>query len=107
MDGDCTSLPLYFFFQDQLIYSSFIIIIILSVHYFLNLLFILHCNGSRHIESESTMFGTVMNYVAMRLLGVRRSDPRIIKARDWIKGEINSIPNFVTFLLLSFSLIFL
>lgn len=46
-------------------------------------------NYFRHIESDSTMFGTVMNYVAMRILGVRRSDPRIIKARDWIKGTHN------------------
>eukprot|EP01125_Pyxidicula_operculata_P010681 TRINITY_DN3518_c0_g1_i1.p1 TRINITY_DN3518_c0_g1~~TRINITY_DN3518_c0_g1_i1.p1 ORF type:complete len:776 (-),score=192.12 TRINITY_DN3518_c0_g1_i1:88-2415(-) len=47
-----------------------------------------------HIESKSTMFGTVMNYCAMRLLGVTRSDQRMIKARKWIeaKGGAVSVP---------------
>ncbi|KAF1346147.1 squalene/oxidosqualene cyclase [Delphinella strobiligena] len=34
-----------------------------------------------HIEGESTVFGTAMNYVVMRLLGADAEDPRIIKAR--------------------------
>lgn len=34
-----------------------------------------------HIEGESTVFGTSMNYVVMRLLGADAEDPRIIKAR--------------------------
>lgn len=30
------------------------------------------------------MFGTVLNYVAMRLLGVDKDEPRIVKARAFI-----------------------
>ena len=37
-----------------------------------------------HIESPSTMFGTVLCYVAMRLLGVSKNDKAIIKARKFI-----------------------
>ena len=38
-----------------------------------------------HIESESTVFGTSLNYAAMRLLGVGREDERMQHARDWLK----------------------
>jgi lanosterol synthase len=38
-----------------------------------------------HIEGESTMFGTVMQYVSLRLLGVDKNHPQLIKAREWIK----------------------
>ncbi|KAF2496750.1 oxidosqualene:lanosterol cyclase-like protein [Lophium mytilinum] len=34
-----------------------------------------------HIEGESSVFGTSMNYVVLRLLGAGAEDPRIIKAR--------------------------
>lgn len=34
-----------------------------------------------HIEGESTVFGTTMNYTAQRILGVSSEDPRMIKAR--------------------------
>jgi squalene cyclase len=45
------------------------------------------------------MFGTVMNYVAMRLLGVTRADNRIARARGWIKerGGATSIPGWGKF----------
>ena len=34
-----------------------------------------------HIEGESTVFGTAMNYTALRLVGVDADEPRMIKAR--------------------------
>ncbi|CAG8086924.1 unnamed protein product [Penicillium nalgiovense] len=34
-----------------------------------------------HIEGHSSAFGTCMNYVALRLIGVSEEDPRMIKAR--------------------------
>ncbi|KAF5971075.1 lanosterol synthase [Fusarium bulbicola] len=34
-----------------------------------------------HIEGESSVFGTLMNYVALRLLGVDPEDPVLVKAR--------------------------
>ncbi|KAL9046562.1 MAG: hypothetical protein Q9214_000633, partial [Letrouitia sp. 1 TL-2023] len=34
-----------------------------------------------HIEGESSVFGTAMNYVVMRLLGASEEDSRMIKAR--------------------------
>ncbi|KAI0997606.1 Lanosterol synthase [Podosphaera aphanis] len=34
-----------------------------------------------HIEGESTVFGTAMNYTALRLLGVSAEEPCMIKAR--------------------------
>ncbi len=37
-----------------------------------------------HIEGASTMFGTVLNYVAMRLLGVPADDEVVVKARNFI-----------------------
>lgn len=34
-----------------------------------------------HIEGDSTVFGTALNYVVLRLLGVDRYHPKIVKAR--------------------------
>ena len=34
-----------------------------------------------HIEGESSVFGTAMNYVVLRILGTSEDDPRMIKAR--------------------------
>ena len=34
-----------------------------------------------HIEGESSVFGTAMNYVVMRILGASEEDPRLVKAR--------------------------
>lgn len=47
-----------------------------------------------HIESESTMFGTVMQYVSLRILGVENDDARLLQARNWIKanGGATGIP---------------
>eukprot|EP00051_Salpingoeca_urceolata_P031664 m.12497 g.12497 ORF g.12497 m.12497 type:complete len:725 (+) comp4271_c0_seq2:368-2542(+) len=52
-----------------------------------------------HIESEPTIFGTGLNYVVMRLLGVPRTDPRLIRARDWLKahGGCIGIPSWGKF----------
>ena len=37
-----------------------------------------------HIESPSTMFGTVMSYVTLRLLGMGPKEPATIAGREWI-----------------------
>lgn len=34
-----------------------------------------------HIEGESSVFGTAMNYTVLRILGMSAEDPRLIKAR--------------------------
>lgn len=36
---------------------------------------------SRHVESESTAFGTSLNYIAARILGLDRDHELIVKAR--------------------------
>ena len=38
-----------------------------------------------HIESASTMLGTTLNYVALRLLMVPASHPAVVKGRDFIQ----------------------
>jgi len=38
-----------------------------------------------HIEGESTMFGTVMQYVTMRLLDIDANTPELTNARKWIQ----------------------
>ena len=38
-----------------------------------------------HIESMSTVFGTVLNYVTMRLLGISSQDDRLLRARQWLE----------------------
>ncbi len=52
-----------------------------------------------HIEHHSTMFGTGLNYVAMRLLGIAATDPHAIAARDWIQrhGGVGGIPGWGKF----------
>jgi squalene/oxidosqualene cyclase-like protein len=54
-----------------------------------------------HIEGESTMFGTVMQYVSLRLLGVDKDDQQLIKGRTWIKtnGGATGIPSWGKFYL--------
>ena len=54
-----------------------------------------------HIEGDSTMFGTVMQYVSLRLLGVNQNDERMVKARAWIKdnGGATGIPSWGKFYL--------
>ena len=40
-----------------------------------------------HIEGGSTMFGTVLNYVTARLLGVGPDDEMCVRARAWIHSR--------------------
>lgn len=52
-----------------------------------------------HIEGHSTMFGTVLNYVSLRLLGRPADDPVCVKAREWIleRGGATYIPSWGKF----------
>lgn len=54
-----------------------------------------------HIEAASTMFGTVMQYVSLRLLGVDAAVPEVAKAREWIRqhGSATAIPSWGKFYL--------
>lgn len=36
----------------------------------------------RHIEDKSTVFGTALNYVALRILGIGPDDPDLVRARN-------------------------
>jgi squalene/oxidosqualene cyclase-like protein len=54
-----------------------------------------------HIEGKSTMFGTAMQYVSLRLLGLSADDPEMIAARKWIhqNGTALGIPSWGKFYL--------
>ncbi len=54
-----------------------------------------------HIEGESTMFGTVMHYVSLRLMGMKAEEPTLQKARNWIiqNGGATGIPSWGKFYL--------
>jgi len=54
-----------------------------------------------HIEGEPTMFGTVMQYISLRLLGVQAEDNRLKKAHTWIQnnGGAIGIPSWGKFYL--------
>ncbi len=62
-----------------------------------------HTDGGwgMHIEGQPTMFGTVMQYVSLRILGADKKDARLIKASVWIKenGGAASIPSWGKFYL--------
>lgn len=62
-----------------------------------------HTDGGwgMHIEGQPTMFGTVMQYVSLRLLGVDKDDARLCKASAWIKenGGAAGIPSWGKFYL--------
>jgi hypothetical protein len=49
-----------------------------------------------HIESPSTMFGTVLNYVSLRLLGMSKDAPEATQARNWIQrnGGATFVPSW-------------
>jgi lanosterol synthase len=52
-----------------------------------------------HIEAPGTVFGTVMNYTALRLLGIDAEEPRMVKARALIHslgGAVNG-PHWAKF----------
>ncbi|RHY27545.1 hypothetical protein DYB32_006704 [Aphanomyces invadans] len=52
-----------------------------------------------HIEEGSTMFGTVLNYVALRLLGAAADDEACLEARTFIKhhGGATLVPSWGKF----------
>lgn len=52
-----------------------------------------------HIEGHSTMFGTVLTYVALRLLGRSAETPSCAKAREWIlsRGGATEVPSWGKF----------
>jgi squalene/oxidosqualene cyclase-like protein len=54
-----------------------------------------------HIEGHSTMFGTVMQYVTLRLLGEDLSNPYLQRAQKWIleHGGATKIPQWGKFYL--------
>ncbi|TAL50098.1 MAG: hypothetical protein EPN89_05260, partial [Methylovulum sp.] len=54
-----------------------------------------------HIEGESTLFGTVMQYVSLRILGIDKNHQQLVKARTWIKnnGGATGIPSWGKFYL--------
>ncbi len=62
-----------------------------------------HTDGGwgMHIEGQPTMFGTVMQYVSLRILGVDKDDARLRLASAWIKdnGGAASIPSWGKFYL--------
>ncbi|KAL3940192.1 MAG: hypothetical protein SGBAC_005219 [Bacillariaceae sp.] len=47
------------------------------------------CDGGwgTHIESPSTMFGSTLMYVAMRLMGVPKDDPASVRGRKFLQGN--------------------
>ncbi|KAL6876157.1 lanosterol synthase [Trichoderma longibrachiatum] len=52
-----------------------------------------------HIEGESTVFGTAMNYIVLRLIGVDPEDPVMVKARATLHkmgGAVNA-PHWAKF----------
>eukprot|EP01100_Stratorugosa_tubuloviscum_P003990 TRINITY_DN1979_c3_g1_i1.p1 TRINITY_DN1979_c3_g1~~TRINITY_DN1979_c3_g1_i1.p1 ORF type:complete len:729 (-),score=327.52 TRINITY_DN1979_c3_g1_i1:105-2291(-) len=52
-----------------------------------------------HIESNSTIFGTSLNYVALRLLGANADNDRVIKGRSYLlsNGGAIGIPSWGKF----------
>ncbi|XP_046294826.1 lanosterol synthase [Marmota monax] len=52
-----------------------------------------------HIEDKSTVFGTALNYVALRILGIGPDDPDLVRARNLLhqKGGAVAIPSWGKF----------
>ncbi|XP_039336368.1 lanosterol synthase [Saimiri boliviensis] len=52
-----------------------------------------------HIEDKSTVFGTALNYVCLRILGVGPDDPDMVRARNLLhkKGGAVAIPSWGKF----------
>lgn len=44
-----------------------------------------------HIEGHSSMFGTSLNYVLLRLMGLLRDDPVVVSTRAWIHSHKGAI----------------
>jgi cycloartenol synthase len=54
-----------------------------------------------HIEGSSTMFGTTLSYVSMRLLGMTATTEAVVNARSWIlsRGGAINVPSWGKFYL--------
>jgi squalene/oxidosqualene cyclase-like protein len=54
-----------------------------------------------HLEGQSTMFGTVLQYVSLRILGEDAQLPAMMRARQWIQqhGGATGIPSWGKFYL--------
>ena len=54
-----------------------------------------------HIEGQSTMFGSVLNYVTLRLLGEELEEMAVARGQKWIldHGGATVIPSWGKFLL--------
>ncbi|XP_045357025.1 lanosterol synthase isoform X1 [Leopardus geoffroyi] len=52
-----------------------------------------------HVEDKSTVFGTALNYVSLRILGVGPDDPDLVRARNILhkKGGAVAIPSWGKF----------
>lgn len=50
-------------------------------------------SSNRHIEGHSTVFGTGLNYTALRILGVSAEHPVMVKARATLHklGQISAL----------------
>lgn len=58
-----------------------------------------------HIEGQSTLFGTILQYVALRIMGATADAPEMQKARAWIhqQGGARGIPSWGKFYLSALS----
>jgi hypothetical protein len=45
-----------------------------------------------HIEGSSTMFGTALSYVTLRLLGAGADEPGLEAARAWVRQWLSTLP---------------
>lgn len=54
-----------------------------------------------HLEGASTMFGTVLQYISLRILGMSADEGPLVKARKWIhaRGSATGIPSWGKFYL--------
>lgn len=54
-----------------------------------------------HLEGKSTMFGTVLQYVSLRIMGLDAAHPKVALAKNWIQqnGGATGIPSWGKFYL--------
>lgn len=55
-----------------------------------------------HIESTATVFGTALNYVAMRIFGVPAEDARMVRARTWLDARGGCVVTIIQTILTTF-----
>lgn len=56
---------------------------------------------TRHIEDKSTVFGTALNYVALRILGIGPDDPDLVRARNILHKKGTSCMAHAVFVILT------